>query len=84
MTFYFQGYYCFDHTGMDRNMREQFRGHPHFEHTERLCEIYDNPAFDPKLECAPLDYLELMVRRLFSSPKNSIYQEAAQKAGMAN
>ena len=29
----FQGYYFFHHIGLDRNMREQFRGHPAFEQT---------------------------------------------------
>ena len=28
----FQGYYFFHHIGLDRDMREQFRGHPHFEY----------------------------------------------------
>ena len=27
----FQGYYFFHYLGMDRDMRENFRGHPHFE-----------------------------------------------------
>ena len=58
------------------NMREQFRGHPHFERTARFCEIYDNPAFDPEMECAPLEFFEPMVRRVFASPKNSIYKDA--------
>ena len=43
----FQGYYFFHHLGMDRNLREQFRGHPCFERTARFCERYDSPAFDP-------------------------------------
>jgi len=29
----FQGYYFFHYLGLDRNMREQFRGHPNFERT---------------------------------------------------
>lgn len=78
----FQGYYFFDHIGMDPNMREQFRGHPHFERTAHFCEAYDNPAFDPKLDCAPLEFFEPMVRNLLSKPKNSIYQDAARSAGM--
>ncbi len=44
----FQGYNFFQHINMDRNMREQFRGHPHFERTARFVELYDNPAFDPR------------------------------------
>src|SRR5258707_673735 len=37
----FQGYYFFHHIGMDRDMREQFRGHPNFERTEEFCARYD-------------------------------------------
>jgi predicted HD phosphohydrolase len=72
----FQGYYFFEHIGLDKDMREQFRGHPHFERTERFCELYDNPAFDPKMECAPLEFFEPMLRRVFAQPKNSIYRDA--------
>jgi len=74
----FQGYYFFKHIGLDGNMREQFRGHPHFERTARFCEIYDNPAFDATLECAPLEFFEPMLRRVFAAPKNSIYKDARQ------
>jgi predicted HD phosphohydrolase len=70
----FQGYYFFQHIGMDPNMREQYRGHPHFERTARFCEIYDNRAFDPAMDCAPLEFFEPMVRRVFAFPKNSIYR----------
>src|ERR1700691_3688302 len=34
----FQGYYFFHHLGLDRNMREQFRGHANFERTALFCE----------------------------------------------
>jgi len=44
----FQGYYFFHHIGMDRNMREQFRGHPHFARTAHFCDKYDGPGFDAK------------------------------------
>ncbi len=74
----FQGYYFFQHVGMDRNMREQFRGHPHFERTARFCEIYDNPAFDPAMVCAPLDFFEPMLHRVFAVPKNSIYRDSCR------
>jgi predicted HD phosphohydrolase len=70
----FQGYNFFQHINMDRNMRGQFRGHPHFERTARFVELYDNPAFDPAMECLPLEFFEPMVRRLFAGPKNSMYQ----------
>src|SRR5215475_3105922 len=41
----FQGYYFFHHIGMDRNMRDQFRDHPHYPRTEEFCALYDGPAF---------------------------------------
>ncbi len=71
----FQGYFFFEHIGLDPNMREQFRGHPHFERTARFCEIYDNPAFDASMEYAPLEFFAPMVRRVFEKPKNSIYKD---------
>ena len=32
----FQGYYFFHHLGLDRNMRDQFKDHPHFEYTAQF------------------------------------------------
>lgn len=72
----FQGYYFFHHLGMDRDLRENFRGHPHFEATARFCELYDQAAFDPAYDSAPLDFFEPMVRRVMARPLNSIYQAA--------
>ena len=70
----FQGYNFFQHINMDRNMREQFRGHPHFERAARFVELYDNPAFDPAMQGLPLEFFEPMVRRVFAQPKNSMYK----------
>ena len=69
----FQGYYFFHHLGMDRNLRDQFRGHPSFERTAHFCEAYDAPAFDPAAETLPLDAFEPMVRRVFDAPKQTLY-----------
>ncbi len=69
----FQGYYFFQYLGLDRDMREQFRGHPHFEDTARFCELYDQTAFDDSYDSAPLDFFEPMVRRVFAAPKRTIY-----------
>ena len=69
----FQGYYFFHRIGLDRNMREEFRGHPHFERTALFCERYDGPAFDPHSDTMPLTAFEPMVRRVFAAPKRSIY-----------
>lgn len=68
-----QGYYFFHYLGLDRNMREQYRGHPDFEYTLEFCDKYDQPAFDPNFQSMPLDAFMPMVRRVFAQPKNSIY-----------
>jgi predicted HD phosphohydrolase len=65
----FQGYYFFHHLGLDRNLREQFRGHPCFERTALFCERYDGPAFSPQLDTMPLSAFEPMVQRVFAAPK---------------
>lgn len=82
----FQGYYFFHHIGLDRDLREQFRGHAHFERTAEFCDLYDNPAFDPNGEALPMAEFEPMVRRVFAQPKNSIYQAstAVPAAAAAN
>jgi len=72
----FQGYYFFHHLGLDRNMREQFRGHPHFEYTADFCEKYDQVAFDADYDTAPLDFFVPMVERVFAKPRNSMYLKA--------
>ena len=74
----FQGYYFFHHIGMNRDMREAFRGHEHFEDTARFCELYDQSAFDPAYESAPLEFFEPMVRRVFERPINSVYKAVAE------
>ena len=72
----FQGYYFFHHLGMDRNMRDGLRDHPHFEYTAEFCEKYDQTAFDPNYESMPLEAFEPMVMKLFQAPQNSIYGDA--------
>ena len=69
----FQGYYFFHHIGMNRDMRESFRGHPSFAYTEEFCARYDGPAFDPKGAVLPLSLFEPMVRRVLARPRSSIY-----------
>ena len=69
----FQGYYFFHYIGLDRDTREAFRGHPHFEHTAEFCEKYDQVAFDPAFVSMPLEAFEPMLRRVMAVPRNSIY-----------
>ena len=72
----FQGYYFFHHIGLDRNLRDNFKAHPCYERTAEFCELYDNPAFDPKAETLPISEFEPMLRRLMAQPRNSIYKAA--------
>jgi predicted HD phosphohydrolase len=72
----FQGYYFFHHLGLDRDMRDQFRGHPHFEHCAQFCHLYDQSSFDPSYDSMPLEAFEAMLRRVVERPKASIYRRA--------
>ncbi len=49
-------------------MREQFRGHPHFEKTEEFCRLFDEPAFDSNFKSMPLGRFEPMLQRVFRQP----------------
>jgi predicted HD phosphohydrolase len=69
----FQGYFFFHHLGLDRNLREQFRGHAWFGRTEEFCAKYDGPAFDPEAETLPLSFFEPMVWRVLARPRKSLY-----------
>jgi predicted HD phosphohydrolase len=70
----FQGYYFFHHLGLDRDLREQFRGHPHFEYCAQFCHLYDQNSFDPAFESMPLEAFVPMLRRVMETPKRSIYK----------
>lgn len=74
----FQGYYYFHFIGMDRDIRERFRGSPHFDACREFCEKYDQAAFDPEYRSEPLSFFEPMVRRVFARPVNSIYAKALE------
>lgn len=73
----FQGYYFFHHLGLDRDMREKYRGHPNFEYTARFCHRHDQNAFDPAYEHMPLEAFVPMVQRVMARPKRSIYLREA-------
>jgi len=74
----FQGYYFFHYLGMDRDQRENYRGHPHFEACAEFCEKYDQSSFDPAYESAPLSFFEPMLERVLAKPLNSIYATVAE------
>jgi predicted HD phosphohydrolase len=69
----FQGYYFFHYLGLDRNLRDQFEGHPHFDLCAEFCADFDQPAFDPDYPTMALEEFEPLLRTFFASPKRSIY-----------
>lgn len=71
----FQGYYFFHFLGLDRDMREKFRGHPNFEYTAEFCEKFDQNCFDPNFASMPLEAFRPMVQRVISRPRRSIYMK---------
>jgi len=73
----FQGYYFFHHLGLDRDMREEYRGHPHFEHCAQFCHLFDQNSFEPGYDSMPLEAFEPMVRRVMETPVRSIYKRPA-------
>ncbi len=72
----YQGHNFFHHIGLDRNLRDQFKGHAHDALTEEFVRRYDNPAFDPQGEMLPLSHFEPMLRRVMAAPKRSLYRAA--------
>ena len=76
----FQGYYYFHYIGSDRNMRDNFRDHEHYEACAEFCEKYDQAAFDPDYDSEPLEFFEPMVKRVMSKPINSMYAKALEDA----
>jgi hypothetical protein len=69
----FQGYYFFHYLGLDRNLRDQFKDHPHYAQTLEFIEKYDAPAFDPDATCYELSFFEPMMERVFKEPRRSLY-----------
>ena len=69
----FQGYYYFQFLGQDREAREMYRKHPHYQACVDFCANWDQPSFDPEYEAQPLEHFEPMVRSLFAREPVSFY-----------
>jgi predicted HD phosphohydrolase len=74
----FQGYYFFHYLGLDRDAREQFRGHEWFDRTAEFCADFDQAAFDPGYDTLPLGHFEPLVRDVLASPKRSLYMSKSE------
>lgn len=64
----FQQVHAREHPTVDRDARERWRGHPHFEWTARFVERYDQNAIQAALPILPLQAFEPLVFRLFARP----------------
>lgn len=62
----FQGYYFWHHLGGDRNSRDRYAGHPHYDLAEEFVRLYDMPCFDPAYRTPPLEHYEELVRSIFA------------------
>ena len=63
----FQGYYFWHYLGGDRNARDEFNGHKHYDHCEEFCALYDAPAFDPSYTSNPLEHYVPLLQDFFSA-----------------
>jgi len=75
----FQGYYFFHYLGLDRDLREQFRGEPWFDYTAEFCSEYDGPSFDPDYPTLPLAHFEPLIRSQVATAKRSLYSKALEE-----
>ena len=71
----FQGYYFFEHLGLDKNMRDQFKGHEFWNDCAEFCSKYDQNSFDPEYENMDIREFIPMVHNVFAKPRNSIYKK---------
>jgi predicted HD phosphohydrolase len=69
----FQGYYFFHYLGLDRNLRDQFIGHPYYDLCAEFCADYDQPSFDASYPTMALEDFAPLLKEFFSAPKRSIY-----------
>ncbi len=49
-----------------RQSREQFKDHPHYQAAVDFCENWDQTSFDPNYNSEPLEHFEPVIRRVFS------------------
>jgi predicted HD phosphohydrolase len=58
----FQLYYFGHYVGADRNIRDQYAGHPFYDLTAEFCEEFDQRSFDPDYPTEPLEHYVPLVR----------------------
>jgi predicted HD phosphohydrolase len=65
----FQMFYYAHHSGGDRNARDQFVNHQHYQASVKFCHEYDQNCFDPDYQPESLEFFKPMIERVFSHPK---------------
>jgi len=71
----FQGYYFFEHLGLDKNLRDEYKDNENWNACAEFCSKYDQNSFDPNYDTMGIEEFEPMVRKVFSTPRNSIYKK---------
>ncbi len=61
----FQGYYYFHHLDGDRNARDIYADHEHYDACIRFCENYDQNCFDPDYPTLPIDEFMPLMEEVF-------------------
>jgi len=69
----FQGYYYFHFSGQDRDAREKYREHPHYQACVDFCANWDQASFDPDYDTLPLEHFEPLVRALFANEPRPLF-----------
>lgn len=68
----FQGYYYWHHIGRNRNEREKYREHPHFEACADFCARWDQVSFDPAYDTMPLEAFMPLAEKVLSREPNAL------------
>ena len=69
----FQGYYFFEHFGLEKNMRDNYKDHEFYGDCEEFCRKYDQTSFDPTYSSMPLAEFEPVIQKIMTEPRQSIY-----------
>ena len=64
----FQGYHYRHFYGLDRHVRDDYRGHPGYERTVRFCDEWDQTSFDPDYDTLPLEHFRPLLERVLARP----------------
>ena len=69
----FQGYYWFHFIGGDRDARDRYRDHEHYQACVDFCANWDQPSFDPDYDTLPLEHFEPKIRALFAQESRPFF-----------